>query len=141
MIEKYAGGKVPERPAAKSPFARGAAEEFLPRLSALLRRDRPDETLELLLSHADRANRFIEERKPWELAKKNETGTLLETLYELAEFLRILAIAAEPFLPAVVLKMRESLAGAAGNGPALAWGGLEPGRPLKRGAVLFPRIE
>lgn len=141
MIEKYAGGKAPPRPAGMSPLARAVAEDLLPKLPELLRKDRPEETVALLLAHGDRANRFIEERKPWELAKKGEADLLGATLYDLAEFLRILAAAAEPYLPKTVLLMREAFA--AGSVPAdpFRWGLLEPGQPLRKGAVLFPRME
>lgn len=141
MIEKYWDAKVPARPAEPSPFARGIAEDLLPKLPGLLRKDRPDETIALLLAHGERANRFIEERKPWELAKKGDAATLSATLYELAEFLRILSAAAEPYLPKTVLLMREAFA--AGSVPAdpFRWGLLEPGQPLRKGAVLFPRME
>lgn len=143
MIDKYAGGKVPERPAAPSDFARGVSES-LARLAALLKDDHPAETLALILAEAERANRFIEERKPWNLAKKpEEARKLSDTLYELAESLRILSVASEPFLPAAVLQMRQALSPgeASGGQGALTWGGLPPGQTLRHGASLFPRID
>ncbi len=140
MVEKYASGKVPARPAEPSAFARSVTEELLPAIPGLLRKDRPEETIALILAHGDRANRFIEERKPWELAKKGETALLAETLYELVEFLRILSATLEPFLPTTVQQMRAAFAEAGVSGNPFRWGLLEPGRPLRKAGILFVKM-
>ena len=141
MTAKYCAGVVPERPAEASAFARAIEAEFLPAFAASLLAGRPQETLRLILSAADHANRRIEETKPWALAKTEEgRKSLPGILYELCEFARILSAACEPFLPGAVLQMRGMLGLPQAPG-RLHWGELPPGTRIAPGAPLFPRLE
>jgi len=98
----------------------------------------------------DRANRYIEEMAPWDLAKKQRERKKLETvLYTAAEALRFIAIYLSPFMPnateriihalgldqlptnALSLRVRES---GLGGAPL-------PGRRIQKGPALFPRFE
>lgn len=98
----------------------------------------------------DRANRYIEEMAPWDLAKKTRERKKLETvLYTAAEALRVIAIYLSPFMPntteriihalgldqfptnALSTRVRESVLG----------GAPLPGRRVQKGAALFPRFE
>ncbi|MBP6944278.1 MAG: methionine--tRNA ligase, partial [Candidatus Omnitrophica bacterium] len=66
--------------------------------------------------------------------------------YNLAEVLRIVAVAVSPFIPASSQKMWEQ-AGMTGtlSGARIAdiekWGLMAPGTQVKKGAPLFPRID
>ena len=91
------------------------------------------------------ANRFIEERKPWALAKSGDTATLAATMRALLEVLRVASVLTQPFMPSKAEEMR-SMLGLEGNVTAL--GLAEAGRAGDSGwkkigtpVVLFPRLE
>ena len=90
------------------------------------------------------ANRFVENSKPWVLAKEGETERLGTVLYTLAETSRLLLVELYPFLP------RTAPVGLAQLGaewdpldaePLERWGVLKPGSPVTKGKPLFPRVE
>jgi methionyl-tRNA synthetase len=90
-----------------------------------------------------RLNRYVEETKPWELAKDEaRAGELTGVLFDLADGLRAVAIALSPYLPTTAPEILEAL----GQPPDLAWEHVEPGRTadvdgIAAAAPLFPRIE
>jgi len=92
------------------------------------------------------ANKYIVRTAPWELAKdEKDRGRLHTVLYNLTETLRVIAIQLSPFLPETAGKMRTALGYQETERPAYAdsmtWGLFSPGRTLKKGAPLFPRLE
>jgi methionyl-tRNA synthetase len=90
-----------------------------------------------------RLNRYVEETKPWEIAKdESRADELGGVLYDLADGLRAVAIAVSPFLPATAPRILEAL----GQPDDLAWDNVEPGRTravdgIQPAQPLFPRIE
>jgi len=149
MINQAFGGRIPEP---------GPAEEIDRELPALARRvleevEMAIDNLEVngalaaLWKLIDRSNKYIDETSPWALARDEKTRERAGTvLYNLAETLRILAIALSPFLleaPREIWKqlgLDTDIAGATWE-DAKAWGKLTPGTTVRRGAPLFPRIE
>ncbi|MDD5199069.1 MAG: class I tRNA ligase family protein [Terrimicrobiaceae bacterium] len=91
---------------------------------------------------ANEANQYVEQAKPWALAKSGETAALDGALYHLAESLRIIAILLSPVMPKAARGIWEQL-GVAGEFrfEDTAWGGLKDGHPLGKPFPLFPRIE
>ncbi|MFH1404883.1 MAG: methionine--tRNA ligase [Patescibacteria group bacterium] len=91
MTEKYFEGKVPERHQAKESDILG---EYMSAMNDL----RIHEALDLVWSRIREANKFIEDTKPWELAKtdKNE---LEHVMYFLLDSLRNIAVFLYPFMP------------------------------------------
>ncbi|MEA2646004.1 MAG: methionyl-tRNA synthetase, partial [Chloroflexota bacterium] len=99
----------------------------------------------------DRANKYVEESKPWELRKAADGEARLNAvLYNLAESLRVLTYAVFPFIPSAAAELARQLdvtapADVAPGGPALAevlaWGGLKAGHQTTVGPVLFPRLD
>lgn len=99
-----------------------------------------EEVLEALNS----GNRYIEEEKPWELAKNGDTEKLNEVMYVLLEGLRQASWMIEPFMPESAQKMRDQLGVKETEKDGLAlrtWGRLEKDTPVKKGDPLFPRLE
>ncbi len=93
------------------------------------------------------SNLYIDKNAPWQLAKeKNKQKELHNTLYNLLETLRILALILFPFIPDSAQKIWAQL-GIEGNiesqivDKAMIWGQLKPGTKVKEGAPLFPRIQ
>jgi methionyl-tRNA synthetase len=90
-----------------------------------------------------RLNAFVEETKPWELAKDDvNSGRLDAVLYDLADGLRCVAVALAAFVPATSDAILEAL----GRPSDTGWDSVAPGRtPALDGIApappLFPRID
>jgi methionyl-tRNA synthetase len=67
---------------------------------------------------------------------------LERVLYVLGESLRILGIVLAPFLPDAAVRIRQALGQTAEPQLAhAAWGGLQPGAPVRKLSGLFPRVD
>jgi methionyl-tRNA synthetase len=140
MIQRYRGGVVP---AAADAGLRADAEKMASEF-----RERMDEldfnvALETLWKYVTRANRFVEERKPWALAKDAANAAQLDgVLYNLAESVRIISVLVTPFMPTMAEQIRVQL-GVDSQcevlGHELRWGRLKPGTQLGSVAPLFPK--
>jgi len=90
------------------------------------------------------ANRFVEERQPWALAKSDNpaaAGQLDETLYTLADTVRVLGVLLHPYIPNAAATILESV----GDPGAVSWeraalGGLAAGAATTQPAPIFPRV-
>ncbi len=92
-----------------------------------------------------RANQYLEERKPWSLAKSPESAADLDTtLWTAAEATRISAILLAPYMPSTSDRIMEQLGlDPVAPGDWLArtgWGSASFGQVNPQGP-LFPRIE
>jgi len=94
-----------------------------------------------------RANQYLVEKAPWQLAKDPaRSDELAGVLYASAETLRILAVVIQPIMPAAAQRLWEQL-GVGGVvedrrvAADVAWGGLKRGTVTSKGDALFPRIE
>ena len=91
-----------------------------------------------------RANKYIDETMPWILAKDESKKERLGTvLYNLAEALRFIAVLISPFMPNTPKKIFEQL-GIEENlttWESLKFGLLKEGTKVKRGEIIFPRID
>ncbi|MFZ5815292.1 MAG: methionine--tRNA ligase [Bacillota bacterium] len=146
LINKFAGGRVPE-PVRTDGVLEAAAREAVAGLVAGLEQCRPAESLASLWRLVGRANKYVDERAPWALAKEPaRADELAGVLYSLAEALRLTAGALTPFLVTTPERIYQQL----GLEPELVrstpwseltrWGGLPGGLQIRRGEPLFPRI-
>jgi methionyl-tRNA synthetase len=89
------------------------------------------------------ANRYLERKQPWALARDGRKDELGTTLYMAAEVLRVLSALLYPIMPQKMAVIRKTV-GSETVEPTLAevkaFGALKPGRALQTGEVLFPRI-
>ncbi|ACC99007.1 Methionyl-tRNA synthetase [Elusimicrobium minutum Pei191] len=121
MAVKY--GDLPAEGEYKSPLLVKAAnvdkavEEHMSELAL-------DKTLEAVWSLIGDMNRYIDETKPWALAKTDEAAAK-NVIIDLIHALRKVAVWVEPFMPATGAEMKKRLA---------------PG-PVQKYAPLFPRLE
>jgi methionyl-tRNA synthetase len=98
--------------------------------------------LEKAVGLAVEANQFVEQTKPWALAKAGDDAALDAALYHLAESLRIIAILLSPVLPKAARGIWGQLGVSGEFSLADAkWGGLQDGHQLGKPVPLFPRIE
>ncbi|HJQ33205.1 MAG TPA: methionine--tRNA ligase [Pyrinomonadaceae bacterium] len=93
-----------------------------------------------------RADKFISDAKPWELARdESQRETLGAVLYRAAETLRWLAVLLHPVMPESTGAIWKQL-GLEGDPrqtdpTELRWGGLRAGTNISEVAPLFPRID
>jgi methionyl-tRNA synthetase len=138
MVDRYRDGTVPVAQVDAT-----LAEDFegaVPRFSELLDKAELSQALDLVWALVRRLNRFVEETKPWELAKDEaDPERLDEVLYNLVEGLRVTTLLLVPYLP----QTSETLLAALGEeGRGLAeLGSREGGQQVERVAPLFPKIE
>ena len=135
MVARYRDGVVPEGANALTPVhedvARRLAEYDL------------TGALEEIWGLVRAANRFVEERQPWTLARSEEAADatrLDETLYTLVDTVRALAVLLHPVIPAAAGKMLEAV----GEPLAVSWdraalGLTAPGTVVAQPEPLFPK--
>jgi methionyl-tRNA synthetase len=143
MIARYRDGRVRSSPSDDSPvaaLATGVADDVASRI------DRFDLTgaLEQIWQVVRGLNRYVETQAPWQLAKDESRSEELDrTLYDLADGLRVVAVALAAFIPETSARILEAL----GGDPArIAWGGVAYGLTgdlagIEPAAPLFPRID
>lgn len=98
-----------------------------------------------LIKLVSRANKYIDETSPWILARDEANKARLATvMYNLLETLRICMTLLQPFMPESCEKAFEQI-GASEKDKlwenADKFGTLEPNITVKKGEVLFPRID
>jgi methionyl-tRNA synthetase len=141
MVGRYRGGTVPD--AAVDPELAAAAERAA---SAVGERMEPldyagalERTWELVRA----LNRFVEERRPWDLHRDGRDEELDVALASLADGVRLLAVLLAPFIPDAAGRMLNAVGEPA---DAIGWERARPGL-LAGGArvedvgQLFPRVD
>ena len=109
MVERYRAGVVPE--AAVDAVLAEDFEGVLARFTDLLDRAELTQALEEVWKLVRRLNRYVEETKPWELAKDEaDPERLDEVLYNLTEGLRVTTLMLVPYLPRTSEKLLAVLA-------------------------------
>jgi methionyl-tRNA synthetase len=138
MVDRYRDGEVPAAAvdAVLAEDFEGAVDSFC----ALLDRAELSQALDLAWQLVRRLNRYVEETRPWELAKDEaDPERLDEVLYNLVEGLRVTTRLLLPFLPETGDRL---LAALGEEGTGLAELGSRPGgQRIERLGPLFPKIE
>jgi methionyl-tRNA synthetase len=143
MIARYLEGELPARPRDDSPV-RGLLAPVGADVAARL--DVYDLTgaLERIWEVVRGLNRYVEEQAPWKLAEDADRRVELEqTLYDLADGLRAVAVALAAYLPETSPRILAALGGDADD---VSWDGVAYGlTPARSGiaaaAPLFPRVD
>ncbi|MEI6578992.1 MAG: methionine--tRNA ligase subunit beta, partial [Eubacteriales bacterium] len=147
MVDKYFEGVIPdEREAGDFDnslielclSAKKTVEEYLDNLQF-------SNALTELWKLVSRTNKYIDETAPWQLAK-NESGKarLAGVMYNLCESIRIISILLSPFMPNTSPKIREQVGfdlNIANWEDAGKWAMLPSGFKVKKGEIIFPRID
>ena len=140
MLNKYRDGVVPARSDTLEPDATKAIAETV----ALLKANDLQEALVAIWSLVNRANKFIDETRPFTLAKDPaKAGELDAVLYNLIESCRILAVLLTPFIPTSATKILGQL-GFEQTGVTVwdaKWGNLPAGHKVNAPQPLFPKKE
>lgn len=147
MVEKYFGGTLPSE---RQP---DAADEELIALAASIKPLVDDAVDKIQLSAAlseimklvSRANKYIDETAPWVLGKdESKKARLASVLYNLLECIRIASVLLYAFMPSTSPKIWEQIGAQKEHttlDSATAFGILPVNVSVKRGDVLFPRID
>jgi methionyl-tRNA synthetase len=140
MIARYRRGELGSAGSAGRPFDADALREELIRLF-----DDFDLTraLDAIWQFVRELNRYVEDQKPWELAKNEaQAEELTATLYDLADGLVAVAVAVAPYLPETAPRILAALR----QPPSLDWNRIRNGSAERASGIepappLFPRIE
>lgn len=105
MLFRFAEGRIPE-PVAGEELAEGTG--LAGRLRPLVRELKFHVALEEAMAYVKALNRYINEKKPWELFKK-EPEEARAVLYRVVEGLRIASILLTPAMPDKMAELRRAL--------------------------------
>jgi methionyl-tRNA synthetase len=142
MIEQFLGGKL-ESGLAPNPELGSLAAALQRDVAADLDRFEITTAVDRIWEFVRWLNRHVTERKPWELAKDDaRRDELASVLHDLADGLRIAAIALASYVPEASARILVAL----GQPDGLEWERVAAGRLAAAGDIrgaepLFPRIE
>ena len=148
MVNSHCAGKIPaaDRACVDAPerelqaAALGAAQAMTDQLEAM----RLDLGIAAVSAAVRSANRYLEQRQPWTLAKHDNPAALHTVLYYAAETLRIAGGLLFPVMPDKIRELYLIL-GLPDAPPVFAdlrqWGRLAPGTAVGVATPLFPRIQ
>lgn len=148
LVTNHCGGKIPaaavEVESADEQQLRSAVLNAATRMEECLDQMRLDLGLAAVCSAVREANRYLEKRQPWTLAKQSDHGTFDTVMYNTTETLRIVSGLLYPVMPAKMRELRQVL-GLGTEAPSLdqmkTWGKTVPGTPVGATMSLFPRIQ
>ena len=141
MVERYRDGSVPDA-SVDGELADGSdgLSGVVEAASELLGRSEPSQALEAIWVRVRRVNRYVEETRPWDLAKDEaQVERLDQVLYNLTEALRVLALLLYAYIPESAGKI---LAALGEEGRELAeFGSRGGGAKVERIPPLFPKLD
>ena len=142
MVERYRDGVVPESDIDAALCEGDGGLAGLERdVSDLLDRAELSQALEAIWGRVRRLNRYVEESKPWQLAKAGEESSaeLDRVLYNLVEGLRVVTITLHSYMPEVTATLLAALAEESTE--LCAFGSRGGGQRVERIAPMFPKLE
>ena len=145
MIEKYCGGIVPDA-ATEDDIDRdlkAVAVAVAPKVEEDMNRFAFNMALETIWTLVRRANKYIDEKTPWILAKDEARKAELDTcMHNLAESLRIISILIYPYMHTTTDKIREQIGvtGEVAWADAMVFDKMDHNQ-VRRGEAIFPRLD
>lgn len=147
MMEKYFEGKMPEHSAdvKMSPLVGKTLQLWEDVRADILAYD-PREALHRIWLVITQANQFVEEKKPWALAKDaGRKAELADVICELAECVAHVAVLLQAFMPETAKKILERLKAVdfcrIQTGEDFSRSLVKPGTAVEKGEPLFPRLD
>lgn len=137
MLFRFAEGRIPE-PVPGEELEEGT--RLVARLRSLVRELRFHAALEEAMAYVKALNRHINEKRPWDLYKK-EPKEAQAVLYRVVEGLRIASILLTPAMPGKMAELRRALGlkEEVRLEEAERWGLAEPNPIPEEAPVLFPK--
>jgi methionyl-tRNA synthetase len=138
MVDRYRDGTVPQ--GEPDPELAQAFDGCVERVCELLDRAELTQALGECWKLVRRLNQYVEERRPWDLAKDEaRSGDLDGVLYNLVEGLRVATLLLHPYVPESAERLLEALAE---PGRELAeFGSRGGGQAVEKIPALFPKLE
>jgi methionyl-tRNA synthetase len=138
MIGRYRDGTVPE--AESEAELATSFEGATDRVRELLDEAELTQALEEIWKLVRRLNQYVEETRPWDLAKdSSEKARLDRVLYGLAEGLRVTTLLLHAYMPEATAKLLDSLGEPTRE--LADFGSRDGGQTLGELAPLFPKLE
>jgi methionyl-tRNA synthetase len=144
MVEKFLGGRVPNLAASSRGYLRLVAEGIHEPVARDMAGHAPHSALARIWELVRRANSYIEEAKPWVLARE-DSAKLAQTLFDVVEAIRQVAVLTWPVMPVkceeILSRFGVTLApGAVALEDLLRWGhGWPETIEMRGGAPAFPK--
>jgi methionyl-tRNA synthetase len=114
MIRRYRDGVLAG--GATDPVLHAEFDGLAEGVAELMDRAEVTQALDLIWQRVRRCNRYVEERKPWELAKQADAaGELDQVLASLGEGVRALSVLLHPYMPASTARALEAIGHDAGG--------------------------
>jgi methionyl-tRNA synthetase len=141
MIARYRDGQIPE--ASGSEAIRAELATLGSAVAAQIDAWELTAAIETIWVVVRRLNAYVEESKPWDLAKDDARAAALDqVLFDLADGLRCVAVALSPFMP----ETSAAILAALGQSADLDWANVAPGRTatatgIEAAQPLFPRVD
>jgi methionyl-tRNA synthetase len=140
MIVRYRDGDVPRAPL--DPELGDAFSGLPDAVAAAIDEIDLSGALELIWQRVRRLNRYVEEQRPWELAREGAAAGRLDTvLASLHEGLRAVAVLLEPYIPTSARTLLDALGRPESGYRAAAFGAGVGGPPVRVATIapLFPK--
>jgi methionyl-tRNA synthetase len=138
MLERYRESAIPK--AEVDPALAGDFDGAPERVAELIDASELTQALDAIWTLVRRLNRYVEEARPWDLAKdEGDSERLDQVLYSLAEGLRVVTLLVLPYMP----ETAERLLGALDQESLelAAFGSRAGGQAIEKLPPLFPKLE
>lgn len=147
MLENFCGGVLPSVPTeddCESQALWAVAQEAVGTMVTAVQSMKLDAGLAKVINLVRAANRYLEVKQPWRLAKQGSLGAASATLLNVVDVVRVAAGLLHPIMPSKMTVIYEAF-GLEGGDFAVEflnkrWH-LRPGETLGKPGILFPRIE
>jgi len=143
MLQRYRDGIVPEaEPDPELSVGEDGLAALPERVRELLDHAEISQALEEIWARVRRLNRYVEEARPWDLAKDEGSAERLdEVLYSLAEGLRVLTLLLLPYVPVSSDRLLNALGESERSLDVARFGARSGGAETERIPPLFPKLE
>lgn len=149
MVERYFNGVLPQPGTSgnEDVALKKVALETLGKMEEAMDKLQISAALIALWELVRRANKYIDENTPWNLAKQADKQDVLGTvLYNLVESLRFISVLLQPFMPRTPAKIWAQLGMADKEelhcvSSLMQWGMIPAGVAIRREDDLFPRLD
>ncbi|HEY8952874.1 MAG TPA: class I tRNA ligase family protein, partial [Candidatus Dormibacteraeota bacterium] len=140
MIDRYRDGVVPAGEV--GPQLAADFDGVVERVRDLLDQAELSQALEVIWKLVRRLNQYVEESRPWDLAKdESQAGDLDGVLYNLAEGLRVTTLLLHPYLPDSSVRLLDALGEPERGLAAAELGSHKGGQGIEKLPPLFPKVE
>ncbi|MCK5345129.1 MAG: class I tRNA ligase family protein, partial [Candidatus Heimdallarchaeota archaeon] len=137
MVEKYAEGCVP---LSAGDDIYDELKEYFDKYDVAIEKFDIKEACDVVMRVIDYGNKYLDDKKPWILAKEGKDEELKEVLYRSLDLLRSVCMLIAPIIPATCRKIIDQL-GVEVSEDFSTFGELKVGGRVKKADALFPRLE